>query len=116
MNDFELDAKLKSVPLPERTEDYWEDFPAQVRMNLRRASMRPMAENSRLPRLVWAGGFALALIVGIWCAQFQPLKTASVAITKKENHVRRELAQFQSKLQVLMRDEHGMHYLIAEKD
>jgi hypothetical protein len=116
MNDFDLDAKLKSVPLPERPENYWENFPSQVRVNLPRASMRPAAENLWLSRLAWAGGLALCLIFGIWCAEFQPLKTASIAISKKETHVRRELAQFQTKLHVLMRDEHGMHYLIADKD
>jgi hypothetical protein len=116
MNDFDLDSKLKNVPLPERTEEYWENFPAQVRLNLRRAATRPAAGNLWLPRLAWAGGFALVLIFGIWFAQFQPLKTASVAISKNEKHFRMELAQFQTKLRVFMRDEHGMHYLIADKE
>jgi hypothetical protein len=116
MNDFDLVSKLKGVPVPERTEEYWNNFPTQVRLNLRRASMRPAAETLRLPRLAWAGGFALVLFFGIWCAQFHPLKATSVAISKNEKHIRMELAQFHAKLQVLMRDEHGMHYLIADKE
>ena len=116
MNDFELERKLKAVPLPERSEDYWEHFPAQVRANLRRASTRPAAENPWLPRFAWAGTFAVILILGIWCAQSKPLQTVSVAISKNEKHFRGEFAQFETKLRVLMRDEHGMHYLIAEKE
>ena len=37
MNDFDLDARLKSaVPLPRRLDGYWEDFPSQVRRQLNR--------------------------------------------------------------------------------
>ena len=42
MNDFELKSKLKNVPVPERTEGYWDDFPARVRSQLRRPT--PPAE------------------------------------------------------------------------
>ena len=38
MNNFDLDAKLKSLRVPERTEEYWNDFPSQVRVQLRRAA------------------------------------------------------------------------------
>ena len=116
MNDFDLESKLKSVPLPERSEDYWENFPMQVRLNLRRARVESMPQNPWLPRLAWAGGFALAVALGFCCVQFQPLKAVSVALSKKETHLRTELAQFHAKLRVLMQDEHGMHYLIAEKE
>ncbi|MEJ0089831.1 MAG: hypothetical protein WDM80_08825 [Limisphaerales bacterium] len=116
MNDFDLESKLKDVPLPERPEDYWENFPAQVRLNLHRAAMRPAPNSFWLPRLAWAGGFALVLILGIWCAQFKPLKIAAVALSKNEKHFRNQFAQFETKLHVFMQDEHGMHHLIAEKE
>jgi hypothetical protein len=116
MNDFELETKLKSVRLPERSEDYWEHFPAQVRTNLRRAAMRPAAENLWLPRCACAGALAVILILGAWFAHCQPAQTVAVALSKNENQFRRQFAQFETKLHVLMRDEHGMHYLIAEKE
>ena len=116
MNDFDLDSKLKSIPLPERTEEYWENFPVQVRMNFRRVRPHLAPRNLWLPRAVWAGGFALAVLLGLFYMQFHPLKTTSAAILKHETHLRMELAQFETKLRVFMQDEHGMHYLIAEKE
>jgi hypothetical protein len=114
MSDFDLDAKLKSTPLPERTEDYWKNFPAQVRANLRRATMKPVAENLWLPRLAWSGGFALAIMLVFVCLQFHPLQTASAAITKQERHVHAQLAHLDAGLHTLMLNTHGMGYLLAE--
>ena len=116
MNDFELKVRLKAVPLPERPEDYWEHFPAQVRANLRRAAMKPTAENLWLPRLAFAAGCALLLILGFSFAEIKPLQTVSAALFKNEKHFRAEFARFDQQLHVLMRDEHGLHYLIAENE
>jgi hypothetical protein len=116
MNDFELQLKLKSVPVPERTEEYWENFPAQVRVNLRRAAPRPDLRESWLPLLAWkfTASFAcLAVGLMVFC---QPLKAASSAIFQKERFVRQQLAAIPKHLRVLMSDEHGLHYLIAEKE
>jgi hypothetical protein len=114
MNDLDLELKLKSVPLPERSQDYWEHFPAQVRANLRRAAMKPVAENLWLPRLAWAGGFALALALVFVCMQFHPLQSASVAITRHEQHLHTQLARLDAGLHTLMLNTHGMGYLLAE--
>ncbi len=114
MNDFDLEARLKCVPLPERLEDYWETFPEQVRLNLRRAAMRPAAENLWRPRLAWAGGLALAVALVVAGIQFQPLQTASAAITKHEQHFRAQLAQLDAGLHTLMLNTHGMGYLLAD--
>jgi hypothetical protein len=116
MNDSELETRLKAVPLPERPEDYWEDFPAQVRVNLRRAAIKPAVENLWLPRLVWAGTCAALLLLAFGFAQLRPLQAVSRALSKNELHFRSEFTQFEHQLHVLMRDEHGLHYLIAENE
>ena len=116
MNDFDLESKLKSVPLPERPEEYWDNFPAQVRLNLRRVRPQPAPGDLWLPRVAWAGGFAVVVALLFFGVQLQPFKTTSVVIQKQEKHLRTELAQFQTKLRVFMQDEHGLHYLIAEKE
>jgi len=116
MNDFELENRLKAVPLPKRSEDYWEYFPAQVRANLHRAAMKPAAENLWLPRLAWAGGLTVLLILTFVFAQIKPVQIVSLALSKNEKHFRTEFVQFENQLHVLMRDEHGLHYLIAEND
>ncbi len=71
MNDRELDDLLRRVPVPERTPDYWADFPDQVR----RAAARPEphvrpAAHVDAGLLVWrwlAAGTALAAVAaGLW--------------------------------------------------
>jgi hypothetical protein len=114
MNNFDLEAKLKSIPLPERAEDYWKHFPAQVRANLRRAAVKSAAENLWLPCLAWSGGFALAVALVFVCLQFHPLQTVSVAINKQERHFHAQLAQLDTGLHTLMLNTHGMGYLLGE--
>lgn len=110
MNDFELESKLKSVPLPARTEEYWENFPAQVRANFRHAPVKFAPRNFWLPRLAWSGGFALACL--IFTLSFWP----SVHVfLQGEKTFRRELAQLPNHLRTFMADEHGMHYLVADQ-
>jgi len=115
MNDFDLDSKLKSVPVPERTDEYWESFPSQVRINLRRAAVRPVAENFWLPRLAWAGGgFALAIALVFFCIQFNVLQTASASIDRHEKHFHAQLVQLDTGLHTLMLNTHGMNYLLTD--
>lgn len=114
MKDFELDAKLKSIPVPERSEEYWDDFPAQVRINLRRPRREPAARTFGRPRLAWAGGFVLAMVVGILCVRFHPLEASSQAISRHETHLRTQLAQLNAGLHVLMFNPHGMGYLLTD--
>jgi hypothetical protein len=111
MNDFELESKLKSVPLPERSEDYWENFPAQVRANLRQAPGEFAPRNFWLPRLAWSGGFALAGLIftlSLWPSVH--------VLLQNEKAFRKELAQLPGHLRVFMQDEHGMHYLVADQE
>jgi hypothetical protein len=114
MNNFDLDAKLKSISLPERPEDYWNHFPSKVRANLRRAAMKPAADNFWLPRRAWSGGFALAMALVFICIQFHTLQSASVAINKQERHIHAQLAQLDAGLHTLMLNTHGMGYLLGE--
>ncbi|HEY5233394.1 MAG TPA: hypothetical protein VIK35_07675 [Verrucomicrobiae bacterium] len=115
MNDFELQSKLKTVPLPERTEEYWEDFPARVRVELRRTAPREDLTEHGLPQFAWRLGASFAcLVIGLFVLG-QPLKAASNTIFKNERTIRCQLAELPHHLRVLMADEHGLHYLVAEK-
>jgi hypothetical protein len=116
MNLADLEARLKSVRVPERAEEYWNDFPARVRGQLCRRA--PVAELrvSWLPQLAWSLGAGFAgLVIGLLVLS-QPLERASHALFQKEQFVRQQLAMLPSHLRVLMADEHGLHYLIAEKE
>ena len=111
MNDFELESKLKSVSVPARTEDYWENFPAQVRANLRLNRSNRMPRNTWLPRLAWSSGFTLAGL--IFALSLWP---SFHVFLQKEKSFRQELAQLPGHLRVFMQDEHGMHYLVADQE
>jgi hypothetical protein len=116
MNDFDLDARLKSVPLPRRPDGYWEDFPSQVRRQLNRTALGLEAHENRLPQFAWKMGMGFAcLVIGLILLN-QPLKAATCAIAKNERFIRQQLTQLPNHLRVFMADEHGLHYLIAEKE
>jgi hypothetical protein len=116
MNDFELDAKLRSVRPPERTEEYWNDFPSQVRWQLRRAAPATEIRENWLPQFAWKFGAGFAcLVIGLLVLS-QPLKAASGVVFQKDQFVRQQLAALPGHLRVLMADEHGLHYLVAEKE
>ncbi len=114
MNDFELESKLKTVPVPARSEDYWENFPSQVRANLRRAPVEFAPRNLWLLRPAWGGCFALVVALVFVCVQFHPLQTMSLAITKQQRHFHTQLVRLDAGLHVLMLNTDGMGYLLAE--
>jgi len=114
MNDFELESKLKSVRVPERPEEYWNDFPSRVRMQLPRERREFAPQSAWRPRLAWAGGFALAMVMVFACIQFHPLQTASLAIARQQQHFHAHLARLNAGLHVLMLNTNGMGYLLAE--
>ena len=70
MNDFELESKLKSVRVPERPEEYWDDFPSRVRVQLPRERREFAPQSAWRPRLAWVGGLALAVALVFVCVQF----------------------------------------------
>ena len=116
MNDFELKSKLKNVPVPERTEEYWDDFPARVRSQLRRPAPPTELRENWLPSFAWKFSFSVAcLVIGLLVFN-QPLKAASTAVFQKEKAVQQQLAALPRHLRILMADEHGLHYLIADKE
>ncbi len=59
---------------------------------------------------------AACLFVGLLVVLNQPLRAASSAVLQKEIALRHELNMFPKHLRILMADEHGMHYLIADKE
>lgn len=116
MNDFDLESKLKSVRVPERSDEYWNDFPSRVRVQLRRERAKFEPRHTWRPRLAWATGFALALVMTFVCIDFHPLRTASATIIQKEKHFRMQLARFDAGLHTLVLNTDGMGYLLTEQN
>jgi len=116
MNDKELQARLKEVPVPERPAEYWQGFPTRVARQLRRPAA-PHASNagafSHFLGQLAAGAACLCLCLAVLN---QPLRSASAAMRQKEIAWRHELDTLPKHLRILMADEHGMHYLVADKN
>ena len=116
MNDFELQAKLKGIPVPERPEEYWQDFPARVARQLRRPAAPAPAPGSAISHFLGQLAVGAACLCLCLAVLNQPLRNASAAMRQKEVALRHELNMFPKHLQILMADEHGMHYLVADKN
>lgn len=112
MNDRDLEIRLKSIRVPCKTEEYWDDFPSRVRVQLNRPVSIPPAQISVLRwGSEWSVGLALALVISI-------LSVAPVfyAALKDETALRRDAERFPQKVHLLMADQHGMQYLIADRE
>jgi hypothetical protein len=116
MNDFDLESKLKSVGVPERPDEYWEDFPSRIRVQLRRERPAFAPRRAWRPRLRWAGGLVLAAAMALVCIEFRPLQTVSLAIAKQHRQFHAQLARLDAGLHKLMLNTDGMGYLLAESD
>jgi len=119
MNDFDLESKLRSVPVPSREEDYWESFPQRVRTQMQRPAPVTRTRRETWPlRLAWGGSIAFACLVvslTVWCGPEQMTHTASAALMQHGKSFR-ELAKISNHLRTLLQDEHGLHYLVADQE
>ena len=114
MNDSELESRLKSVRVPERTGDYWDDFPGRVRVQLRREQIDSAPRSAWRARLKLASTFAMAIGLMWFGERFHPLATTSAAITRHTVTLRAEMARLEQGLNLVAFNPHGMGYLIAE--
>jgi hypothetical protein len=114
MNDFDLQSKLKSVPVPERPDEYWADFPSRVRVQLRRRQIESAPRPAWRAPLAWAGGFAVAVALVFVCLQYHPVQAAFAAIAQHEKHFHGQLARLDVGLHRLVLNTDGMGYLLAD--
>lgn len=114
MNDSELESRLRNVPVPERSEEYWNDFPVQMRLKSYRRHRPPEPEKTWLPRFAWAGGLAVALVLVFVSIQFHVLPKTSAALTRHERHFRAEMGAIESGMQLLIFNPHGMTNVVNE--
>jgi hypothetical protein len=116
MNDFDLESKIRGLRVPERDEDYWEDFPRRVLTEMRSAPAERPAPRTFMPGLLWCGRVAVACLVAGFCLwQSRMPKALSHALLKNENEFRQSVARFENNLGTLMQDEHGLHRLIEDQ-
>jgi hypothetical protein len=118
MKRIDLESQIKSVRVPERDEEFFRDLPQRV---LARAQAAP--EPSPLPRSFSFSLFAIqtskfvfpAVVLGFCLWQSRMPQAAFRALQEDRQEVRVALAQVHSSLDTLMRDEHGLHYLVQDQ-
>lgn len=111
MNDFDLEAKLKSVRVPERPDEYWVDFPSRVRMQLTRSAPGERVHFQGSLRWGWNGGLALACVL-----LFFLLVPMFHAALKNDRSLRRDAERFSQGMRALMADEHGMQNVVTDSE
>lgn len=116
MNDFDLKSKIRSIQAPERSGEYWEEFPERVLAQARVPSVR-RDETGQLSRMFILGmRYAFASLAVIFCLwQSGMPRTLSHVLRQDEMQLRHEVHQFHRNLGLFMQDEHGLHNLIEDK-
>lgn len=111
MNDFDLEANLKSVQVPDRTDEYWDDFPSRVRMQLARTAPAERMQWKGTPVWGWNSGLALACVLSLFSVV--PLFHAAL---RDDRFLQREAQRLSHGMRVLMADQHGMKNLISDTE
>ena len=110
MKDFDLDAQLQALRLPERGGEYWADFPRRVTGELRSRPLPRPVRSSWLPQLAW--GFSLAFgcfALGYYLGHNEVPR----GITHAWIQHQKEIAKFQT--QINSYDEHGLRKLLTDQ-
>ena len=114
--DEELNELLRTVRVPERSPEYWAEFPQAVVRQLQRPAPRPAAPATRVSGWAWSLGFAtvcllLGFFVGFRRGHTVGFSTAEVAQSQK---IYQELAAlFPDRLQTVLLDARGSQLVLT---
>lgn len=120
MNDNELNRILKSAETPQRSKEYWDDFPGQVTRQLNRTLSPPRHASRWLPRLAWGGGLAAVcvlagFIVGHHLAQTESAD-ANGQLLQSEKLIGEVMAMFPNRVRAIVKDASGMQIVLSDAE
>ena len=129
MNDSELKDRLSSVPVPERSSHYWDEFPKRVMFEIqRRETTVQEAEPSILMAPPWWFALlskrvlsasaalicvALAFVLGV--RQERQTAAGERQLVEAQKCYREIEALFPNQVRALVFDKQGMHLVLAEQ-
>jgi hypothetical protein len=119
MSEFNLNETLKAAKVPERSDEYWEDFPGHVVRQLGRVPVPSRTEPSWFPRLAWGLAAATAcLIVGFAVGHWRgSAETASAnGLLQNGKLIRETMAMFPNRIRAIVQDERGLSLVLSEGD
>jgi hypothetical protein len=118
MKRVDLDKMLKSVPVPERSEEYWQEFPDRVIAGLQAKQSRRRVERWQ-PRLAWVFAIACVLVFvsGLALRHWRGsgLDNESSALLQNEKIVREVLTFFPNRVRAIEQSEQGMQLVLSDK-
>jgi hypothetical protein len=114
MTDLDLISRLKTVPVPERSDEYWNDFPSRIRVQLRRESHGYSSHKPWRMRLAWAGGFAAGVALTLACVGLHVPQAVSHAIARQRGVFHAQAARLDTGLHKLILNTDGMGSLLTE--
>jgi hypothetical protein len=120
MNNDELKHLLKSGAVPQRDENYWEEFPKTVTREMRRGGDATIANPAA--RQTWFSpafivGLATACIICAFGIKFWKGKESSPPVDQLasvQKYFREIEAMFPNQLQAIVFDESGPHLVLSE--
>ena len=130
MNDAELNEALNRATVPERSADYWEQFPHRVTAELgrrkRAAGVTPAGQVG-----LWVSGFwflrtrpSFALGVGAFCVliglalgswRWHPTPAHEPSLAEVRKYFHELEALFPNQLQAIVFDQQGPHLVLAKE-
>ena len=117
MNNDELNRLLRSAPPPRRPEGYWERFPGQVLLAIRRQPGRTAVQERSFGGLTVLGLAAVCLTFGLF-VQFHPTRPApgtSATLAHARKYFVEVESLFPGQVQAIVFDRQGPHLLLADK-
>lgn len=116
MKRFDLNKELKSARVPERGEEYWENFPRRVTSELQREAPQAAVPSAWMHVMAWGGGVAFACLALSLTLGFSTApKVISCAMYHNKQEIRMTLTQFSERVETFMQNEHGMQWLLADQ-
>ena len=125
MNNSQLNDYLRTVPIPEQPQDYWDELPLRVMVEIERRGkesfrLSPAAQpwwaavyaNPLLSAAVAVTCLLLAFVLGNWHGGDSPVRERQLAEAQK---CFREIGSlFPNQVQALIFDAQGVHLVLAE--
>lgn len=108
MTDLELQSRLQSLPVPVRTKEYWEDFPAHIHRQLHaHSAAAPLVRRGTRP--FWAVNLAFALgLILVFGVQLRAAQLAGTALHRQEKAAHLQLARLDLGLHKLLLANNGL--------
>jgi len=115
-DNFDLDAQLRTLRLPERSEAYWEDFPRRVTGELRTRLLPRPASPSWRPQLAWGFGLAFGcFVLGYFIGHNDAPRGFTHSLIQNQQELRVSLTKFPDQFRSFMLNERGMQKLLPDQ-